>query len=225
MTSKENVDSTPVLLESQSQKESRDAMILRLASTIQNVKTGTSKKRAQVKRNTKGISYASVVKNIKDIDAWITTAYHTLKETEDPDLQHIYASEWLMDNFYLVTRTFRLIKEDISSGFYKGLPKIEGGPQDGFARVFVVAYNTLAHENLLFDAADFEQILKDLQTATPLQTDEIWAFPIFLRISLLESLADTLRLMINPKIDPPLPVPESPSHPCRRIIGYLTVRR
>ena len=65
MTSKENVDSTPVLLESQSQKESRDAMILRLASTIQNVKTGTSKKGAQVKRNTKGISYASVVKNIK----------------------------------------------------------------------------------------------------------------------------------------------------------------
>ncbi|MFA7019020.1 MAG: hypothetical protein WC239_08575 [Sphaerochaetaceae bacterium] len=185
--------------------ESQEELIRRLAHNIQNVKTRASHK--STVRSKKIVSYESVVKNLDGIQDWIETAYQLLKETKNPDLRLSYASEWLMDNFYLITRATRLVKEDLTAGFYHDLPKIDGGPLDGYARIFVVATNTLAYQDLLFDSATFEQILIDLQDDVQFETGEIWAFPIFLRLSLLEYLADTLRLLIKPKTDPSVPAP------------------
>lgn len=185
--------------------ESQEELIRRLALNIQNVKTRARQKPAV--RSKKIVSYQSVVTNLDGIHAWIETAYQLLKETKNPDLRLSYASEWLMDNFYLITRATRLVKEDLTAGFYHDLPKIDGGPLDGYARIFVVAANILAYQDLLFDSATFEQIIIDLQGDVQFETGEIWAFPIFLRLSLLEYLADTLRLLIKPKTDPPVPAP------------------
>lgn len=185
----------PPIGDSRSHIESREILIRSLASNLQNVKTKGSRKKAsrsRKARNKGAVSYESVMRNVDSIQEWIETAYQFLKGTNDPDLKLSYASEWLMDNFYLITQTIRLIREDISSGFYTDLPKIDGGPQDGYARIFVFAANALAHQELLFDSVAFEQILLDLQQDIQFETAEIWALPIFLRLFLFEYLADTL---------------------------------
>ncbi len=199
------------LRDPQSHIEGRDGFIRHLESNVQNVKKDVSRKRASRNRTHKSNgagSYESVGKNLEGIQAWIETAYQFLKETKSPDLRLSYASEWLMDNFYLVTRASRLIKEDLSFGFYHDLPKIDGGSQDGYVRIFVVVANILAHQDLLFDSAVFEQMIIDLQKDVQFETGEIWAFPIFLRLSLLEYLADTLRILIKPTTKPSLPTPD-----------------
>ena len=200
----------PPVEEYPSPLESREVLIRSLASNIQNVKAKGSRKKASRRRkarNKGAVSYESVMRNVDTIQKWIETAYQFLKGTKDPDLRLSYASEWLMDNFYLINQTVRLIKEDISSGFYNDLPKIDGGPQDGYARNFVFAANTLAHQDLLFDSVAFEQILLDLQQDIQFETAEIWALPIFLRLFLLEHLAYTLHVLIKPSKESSLPAP------------------
>ncbi len=200
-----NMDAAQQPAEFQIPIESREELIRHLTVNIQSVKTETPRNRAAHRNGI--VSYELVVKDLDRINAWMETAYQFLRNTKSPDLGLTYASEWVLDNSYIIKRTVRQIKEDLSADFYHSLPKFEGGRLDGYPRIFVVATNILAHQDLLFDPAAFEQILIDLQTDIPLKTAEIWALPIFLRLSLLEYLAETLCFLIKPQADPSLPAP------------------
>src|SRR5271167_1172602 len=55
------------------------------------------------------------------------------------------ASEWLVDNFYLVEEQLREIRDDLPPGFYRRLPKLASGPLHGYPRVFGIAWAFVAH--------------------------------------------------------------------------------
>ncbi|HZK19969.1 MAG TPA: hypothetical protein VFC68_04515, partial [Treponemataceae bacterium] len=142
----------------------RAAFIDHLTDNIQNSKTANS-------RNNR-LSYEAMIRDLDSINAWLKTTYQLFKNANKPNASISYASEWVLDNYYIIKRNVRQIKKDLSAGFYNNLPKLVGGDMDGCPRVFVVVANALAHQDLLFESTDFEQIIIELQKKIPLQTSE-----------------------------------------------------
>ena len=54
--------------------------------------------------------------------------------------------------------------------------------------------------NFLFNPIDLETILIQLQDQVPLTMGELWALPIFLRYSCIETLAHELERVIHPQV-------------------------
>ncbi|MEO5718805.1 MAG: hypothetical protein ABIR29_09565, partial [Chthoniobacterales bacterium] len=105
------------------------------------------------------------------------------------DERHITpADEWLLDNFFVAEEQIRQVREDLPRGFYRGLPKLGGGPLEGYPRVFGIAWAFVAHTDSRLDREMLLRFLAAYQRVQPLTIGELWAVAIALRIVLIENL-------------------------------------
>ncbi len=98
------------------------------------------------------------------------------------------ASEWLVDNFYIVEEQLREIRDDLPRGFYRKLPKLAAGHLEGYPRVFAVAWAFVAHTDSRFEPDLLRRFVNSYQRVQPLNMGELWALPITLRVVLVENL-------------------------------------
>lgn len=143
--------------------------------------------------------------SLKSYADWLDTAHEFFREATEQELTLTYASEWMLDNYYVVRQAIRQIMKDLPPGFYDQLPKLESGRWQGFPRIYGIAHDILIHQHMLVNFADMQAILNALQNRLPLTMGELWAFPIFLRYGLIEALAYALEAVIKPKSSPNLP--------------------
>jgi cyclic beta-1,2-glucan synthetase len=144
--------------------------------------------------------------DLKLYDTWLADAHNYFRQTSNQDLILTPASEWVLDNYYIIRQALLQIDEDLPTGFYNQLPKLEEGPLKGFPRIYAIAREVLAFQGYLLNGIDLQSILIKFQGQVSLSMGELWALPIFLRYGLIESLAHTLELIIHPKTKPVLPV-------------------
>ncbi len=105
------------------------------------------------------------------------------------DERHITsADEWLLDNFFVAEEQIRQVRDDLPLGFYRGLPKLGGGPLEGYPRVFGIAWAFVAHTDSRVDREMLLRFLAAYQRVQPLTIGELWAVAIALRIVLIENL-------------------------------------
>jgi cyclic beta-1,2-glucan synthetase len=144
--------------------------------------------------------------------SWLAEAHRYFREASHQSIPLTYASEWVLDNYYIIRQALRQIAEDLPSGFYKQLPKLTGGPLKDFPRIYAIARAVLSYQHLLLDPIDLQTILIQFQEHVPLTMGELWALPIFLRYGLIEFLAHALVSAIRPANPPDLPaaVPQLP---------------
>ena len=68
---------------------------------------------------------------------------------------------------------------DTKSGFlkefYRGLPKLAGGPLEGYPRVFGLAWAFVAHTDSRFDPDVLYRYVNAYQRVQPLNIGELWA--------------------------------------------------
>ena len=65
----------------------------------------------------------------KHLRIWEETsqdAYQHFRAASLKDPAFSRASEWMLDNFYVVKQTFRQIEEDLPASFINQLPKLDG---------------------------------------------------------------------------------------------------
>jgi cyclic beta-1,2-glucan synthetase len=98
------------------------------------------------------------------------------------------ASEWLVDNFYIVEEQLREIRDDMPPGFYRRLPKLASGHLEGYPRVFGVAWAFVAHTDSRFEPELLRRFVSSYQRVQPLTIGELWALAITLRVVLVENL-------------------------------------
>jgi len=98
------------------------------------------------------------------------------------------ASEWLVDNFYIVEEQLREIRDDLPRGFYRRLPKLASGHLEGYPRVFGVAWAFVAHTDSRFEPELLRRFVNSYQRVQPLTIGELWALTITLRVVLVENL-------------------------------------
>jgi cyclic beta-1,2-glucan synthetase len=98
------------------------------------------------------------------------------------------AAEWLVDNFHVVDEQLREIRDDLSPGFYRKLPKLIEGPLAGYPRVYGIAWAFVAHTDSRFDPEALRRFVQAYQRVQPLTIGELWAVAITLRVVLVENL-------------------------------------
>ncbi len=100
-----------------------------------------------------------------------------------------YAAEWYLDNYYLLQRIYTQVQEDFTATYYWELPKLGGdGSLSGYPRVFDIARQFVVSKGCEVDTAQVRRFLQEYQQVQPLRIGELWAFPIMLRIVLLEAI-------------------------------------
>ncbi|HEX7556143.1 MAG TPA: glucoamylase family protein, partial [Leptolinea sp.] len=99
------------------------------------------------------------------------------------------ATEWLLDNYYLVQQTLKQIMSDMPAKYYRRLPKLTESPLKGFP-------NILAHAQEFINTCDchfdLDQLSHHILFTSQLTLGELWAIPTMLRIVVLETIVQTL---------------------------------
>ena len=119
------------------------------------------------------------------------------------------ASEWLLDNEYLIARAARQVAHDLPPGFYRRLRAL-GGADGGAARVWDLARTMLQATRLQVSRQTVTQFVEVYQRTNPLLIAELWALPTCLRLACLEQLAAAV-VRLDPSIRPPFPVDGAPA--------------
>ncbi len=96
------------------------------------------------------------------------------------------ASEWLIDNFYVVQEQIHLITQHFPRGYGRQLPHIEGNPP--IPRIFDMILKLISHLDGRVDIEALDRFIHSYQQATTFTLGELWATPIMLRLALVENL-------------------------------------
>jgi cyclic beta-1,2-glucan synthetase len=144
-------------------------------------------------------------RDLKKYAAWLTEAHSYFREASDQDLTLPLASEWMLDNYYIIRQAILQIGEDLPASFYKQLPKLADGLLKGLPRIYAIERAVLSSQNYLLDVIELQAIMTQVHQQVPLTMGELWALPIFLRYSLIETLAHALERIVQPQTSPDLP--------------------
>jgi len=98
------------------------------------------------------------------------------------------ATEWLLDNFHLVASEIRDVRQNLPRGYYRKLPKLATRQLAGDARVYALAVELIRHSDSRLDRSQLVRFIRSYQTVAPLTIGELWAWPIMLKLALIENL-------------------------------------
>jgi len=98
------------------------------------------------------------------------------------------ASEWLLDNYYLIDEHLRTARRHFPQGYSWQLPRLANGVSAGLPRIYDIALNAISHGDGRFDQESLHRFVAAYQRVAPLSLGELWAIPIMLRLALIENL-------------------------------------
>jgi cyclic beta-1,2-glucan synthetase len=136
----------------------------------------------------KPVAGRSLTARLKQNETALLGAYRAVTAAVGEGRAVTPAAEWLLDNYHVVEEQIREIRDDLPPGYYRQLPKLAGGPFDGYPRVFGVAWAFVAHTDSRFDPALLRRFVRAYQRVQPLTLGELWAVAITLRVVLVENL-------------------------------------
>jgi cyclic beta-1,2-glucan synthetase len=114
------------------------------------------------------------------------------------------ATEWLLDNYHLIASEIRDIRQNLPRGYYRQLPKLATRELAGDARIYAMAIELIRHSDSRLDRHQLGRFIESYQTVAPLTIGELWAWPIMLKLALVENLrrlADQAMLARRARMD------------------------
>ncbi|WP_338605599.1 GH36-type glycosyl hydrolase domain-containing protein [Desulfoferula mesophila] len=157
------------------------------------------------------------------------------------------SAEWILDNAHIVQAQIDDVRLNLSKKFYRSLPKLDADPQ--IPRVYRFALDLVERRDGYLDIHSIGEFLESCQERTPFTIGELWAFPLMLKIALIDRLrwlAEELhhdlhdqqiadfwanRLLVSARLEPTLVFsfladlaqirPEPSRHFAARLIGQL----
>jgi cyclic beta-1,2-glucan synthetase len=109
------------------------------------------------------------------------------------------AAEWLLDNYYIVQRAFRLVREEFPPAFERRLPRSAAGERPGLPVAYMLAREIVTASASHVERDGIARLVEEFQALCPLSMAEVWALPVLLRIVVLESLADAVTIALPPE--------------------------
>ena len=98
------------------------------------------------------------------------------------------ASEWLLDNYYLIEEQIRTARRHLPKQYSRSLPRLLNGPSAGYPLVYDMALELISHVDGRIDAERLRTFVAAYQRRRPLTLGELWAVPIMFRQALIENL-------------------------------------
>ena len=125
---------------------------------------------------------------LADNERILLMAYDVVTAAAAPGQRIVPAEAWLLDNFYLIEQQISLARRHLPRRYSRQLPRLADGLSAGFPRIYDLALELISHMDGRVDSDNTIQFIAAYQTAEPLMLGELWAFPIMLRLTLLENL-------------------------------------
>jgi cyclic beta-1,2-glucan synthetase len=133
-----------------------------------------------------------LLKRVQNQEAFLSTAYQAFQNQTEEESVQSFAAEWILDNYYIIQRTLRMIKEELPIGYYRQLPKLSQTPLHGYPRTFAISLAIIKQREGRLDETQIRQFVFEYQETTPLTMGEVWAIPIMLRIGIIECLCQAV---------------------------------
>jgi cyclic beta-1,2-glucan synthetase len=134
----------------------------------------------------------SILAPLRKLEGRLQTYYQYIRGTTETQLAAPVASEWLLDNYFIVRTAIRQIREDMPKAYYQQLPKLDNTSAQGQPRIYALAFEALRFCQTQPDIDHVRQFVHSYQQVAPLTMGEIWALPTMLRFCILENLAHAL---------------------------------
>lgn len=128
------------------------------------------------------------VPRMNDNYDFILSIYKGLNEDIQKKRPLHASAEWLLDNFYIIEEQVKVLRRELTKKSYLHLPVLRTGPFKGYARIFAIAAELVAHTDGQVDETILIDYLKAYQTNSVLFDREIWAVPTVIRLALIESV-------------------------------------
>lgn len=106
----------------------------------------------------------------------------------DPTKRFTPATEWLLDNYYLIEEQIQLARRHLPRGYSRELPCLQNSPSAGLPRVYDIVLELISHVDAQIDSGPLGAFIEAYQSVSSLKLGELWAIPIMLRLGLIENL-------------------------------------
>ena len=110
------------------------------------------------------------------------------------------AGEWILDNFYIIEETVKVIQKELSLKKYKNMIGLSNDRFYGFARNLVLAEEVVAFSDCKLDRELIDISLNAYQRKKLLSMEELSSFGIFLKISIISHIKELCEKIYSSQI-------------------------
>jgi cellobiose phosphorylase len=129
-----------------------------------------------------------LLRRLADNERVLLEAYDIVTAATQPEQRIVPAEAWLLDNFYLIEQQIHLARRHLPRSYSRQLPRLADGVLAGLPRIYGLALDLISHQDGRVEHDNVNQFVASYQSVVPLKLGELWAFPIMLRLALLENL-------------------------------------
>src|SRR5215217_7223466 len=134
---------------------------------------------------------------LKELNSFFQQAYCYFNQPAQAQVAVSSTSEWLLDNFHVIEQAIHVVQDDLPADYYSRLPKTSYG----LPRIYTIAL-AINEDGSRLDVEQIQSFIQAFQKTTALQVGELWALPLLLRLSILETLAEGLAEITKLKLSP-----------------------
>ncbi len=118
----------------------------------------------------------------------VLRAYNAATYAADQARRITPASEWILDNFYLIEEQIHMARRHLPRRYSRELPRLTGGRAAGLPRVYDIVLEYVSRVDAQLELESLSAFLAAYEAVTPLKLGELWAVPIMIRLALIENL-------------------------------------
>lgn len=96
------------------------------------------------------------------------------------------ASEWILDNYYLIEEQAKATKQELAQKRFVKLPVLNRGYLQGYPRIYAIALELISHTDGRLEQGEVVDFVTAYQEHRVLTQREIWSLPLMLKTALLE---------------------------------------
>ena len=130
------------------------------------------------------------IPNLIDDYKFILETYNLLSKHLKLGIKIHSAGEWILDNFYVIEETVKVIQKEISLKKYINMIGLSNESYKGFARCYVLAEEIVAFSDCKIDRELINIVLKSYQKKKILSMEELSSIGIFLKISIISHIRE-----------------------------------
>ncbi len=155
--------------------------------TIEMLREEASKLAISLERTcTGGDDGRSLLKRLQKSNRMLQFLRHDIVDAEYIEQTIPSSAEWLLDNMYVIEGGIEDVKLNLPKKYYKELPKILNGSLNGLPRIYALAIELVKNTVGGINRENIIHFLECYQSDHPLTIGELWAFPLMLRLRLIE---------------------------------------
>ncbi|MCX7715439.1 MAG: glycosyl transferase [Clostridia bacterium] len=138
-------------------------------------------------------SFKKLLRQLKFSFRYISDVYEFLRACDEEFLPP--ASEWLLDNYYVIEKETQSICDDMQMRKKIYLPVSATGEYEGYPRIYEIASRMVSHSQGIIDEEALIKFIQSYQSVKELTSNEIWILPVMIQIVLIENIEQLCRIL------------------------------